>query len=79
MIISLKKALDVSPNFLSNHALLAACYSSLNRHTEAAAAADEVLRINPNFNLESYAKRLPFKNKADIDRYMAALRKAGLK
>jgi adenylate cyclase len=30
-------------------------------------------------SLESYSKRLPYKNKADIERYVAALRKAGLK
>ena len=73
------KALHISPNYLPAHAFLAACYSSLNRQAEAAAEADEVLRINSKFNLESYAKTLPYKNKADIERYMAALRKAGLK
>jgi adenylate cyclase len=78
-ITSFKKALHVSPNYLPAHAFLAACYSSLDRHAEAAAAADEVRRINPKFNLESYAKTLPYKNKADIERYIAALRKAGLK
>jgi adenylate cyclase len=78
-IIAFKKALNVSPNYLPAHAFLAACYSSLDRHAEAAAAADEVRRINPKFNLESYAKILRYKNKADIERVIAALRKAGLK
>jgi adenylate cyclase len=78
-ITTLKKALDVNPNYLPAHAFLAACYSSSDRHAEAAAAADEVRRINPKFNLEFYAKTLPYKNKADKDRYIAALRKAGLK
>ena len=73
-----KKALRISPNYLSAHTFLAACYSSLDRQAEAAAAAKEVLRINPKFSLESYAKRLPYKNKTDIERYVAALRKAGL-
>jgi adenylate cyclase len=74
-----KKALNLSRNYLNAHTFLAACYSSLNRQAEAATAAKEVLRINPKFSLESYAKRLPYKNKADIERYVAALRKAGLK
>jgi len=74
-----KKAVRVNPDYLPAHAFLAACYSSLDRHAEAAAEADEVLRINPKFTLESYTKTLPYKNKADIQRYMAALRKAGLK
>jgi tetratricopeptide (TPR) repeat protein len=78
-IATLKKILHKTPNYLYAHAFLAACYSSLDRHAEAAAAADEVRRINPKFNLESYAKTLPSKNKADIERYISALRKAGLK
>ena len=78
-IATWKKALNESPDYLPAHAFLAACYSSLNRDLEASAAADEVRRINPKFNLESYAKTLPYKNKADIERYIAALRKAGLK
>jgi len=78
-ILTFKKALDRNPNYLPAHAFHAASYSSLGRETEAAAAAKEVLRINPKFSLESYAKTLPYKNKADIERYIAALRKAGLK
>ena len=77
-IATLKKGLGNNPNYLPVHAFLAACYSSLGRHAEAAAEADEVRRINPKFNLESYAKTMLFKNKADKERYMAALRKAGL-
>jgi len=78
-IATWKKALHLSPNYLNAHAFLAACYSSLDRQAEAAAEAEEVLRINPKFCLESYAKTLPYKNKADIERYISALRKAGLK
>jgi adenylate cyclase len=77
-IATWKKALRVGPNYLPAHAFLAACYSSLDRHAEATAAAKEVLRINPKFSLESYAKTLPYKNKVDIKRYVSALRKAGL-
>jgi adenylate cyclase len=77
-ILTFKKALDRNPNYLPAHAFHAASYSSLGRETEAAAAAKEVLRINPKFSLESYAKTLPYKNKADVERYIAALRKAGL-
>ena len=78
-IATLKKGLHNNPNYLPAHAFLAACYSSLDRDAEASAAAKEVLRINPKFSIESYTKTLPYKNKADIERYVAALRKAGLK
>jgi tetratricopeptide (TPR) repeat protein len=77
-IATLKKAANLRPNYLNAHTFLAACYSSLNLQAEAAAAAKEVLRINPKFSIESYAKRLPYKNKTDIERYVSALRKAGL-
>ena len=78
-ILASKKALDRNPNYLPAHAFLAASYSSLGREAEATAAVKEVLRVNPKFSLEFYAKTLPYKNKADIERYIAALRKAGLK
>ena len=78
-ILTFKKLLDVNPNYLPAHAFLAASYSSLGREAEATAAVKEVLRVNPEFSLESYAKTLPYKYEADIERYIAALRKAGLK
>ena len=78
-ILRLKKAVQISPDFLPAHIFLAACYSSLGRDAEAIAAAKEVLRINPKFSLESHAKTLPYKNEADIEREVTALHKAGLK
>jgi adenylate cyclase len=72
-----KKAVNLNPNFQPTRFFLAACYSSLERQTDAAGAA-EVIKINPKFNLEHYAKTLPYKNKADKEHYIAALRKAGL-
>ena len=77
-IVTWKRALKVSPNFIDAHVFLAACYSSMGRDAEARAAAKKVLDINPKFSIESKAKRLKFKNEADIERVVAALRKAGL-
>jgi len=77
-IITFKKALNVNPNYLDAHAFLAACYSSLGRQAEAEDAAAEVLRIYPQFNLESYAKTQYYKHKTDMQREIAALQKAGL-
>jgi len=50
----------------------------MGRDAEATAEAKEVLRINPKFTIESYAKTLPYKDKADVAREVAALIKAGL-
>jgi hypothetical protein len=47
---------------------------------EASMEAAEVLKINPNFSLEAYAKRLsPPKDQSQRDAFLNALRKAGLK
>ena len=61
------------------HIGLAASYIHVGQEEEAHAEAAEVLKIDPEFSLERYAKILPYKNKADTDRYVDALRKAGLK
>ena len=78
-IVIWKKAQQINPDYLPTHTYLAACYSSMGRDVEATAESKEVLRINPKFSIESYAKTLPYKNEADIEREVAALRKAGLK
>ncbi len=54
-------------------------YIIMGHADEARAEAEEVIKINPKFSLESYAKTLPFKNQAQLDRLVEALRKAGLK
>jgi len=77
-VATFKKALNVSPNFLNGHVYLAACYISMGREEEAIAAVKKVLKIYPKFSIESWAKRLPFKNEADVERVLSALRKAGL-
>jgi adenylate cyclase len=57
-----------------------AAYIMCGREEEARAAAAGVLRIDPNFSCDYYAKKtLPYKNQADIDRVIGALRRAGLK
>ena len=74
-----KKALQKAPNDLLSHLLLAAAYSRAGRMEEAQTEAAEVLRINPKFSLEYFAKRMTLKNQDDKDRVIEALRKAGLK
>jgi adenylate cyclase len=74
-----KKSLQRTPNNIFAHLGLTASYSLMGREKEARAGAAEVLRINPKFSLDLYAKRLPYKDKSVIDNYIDALRKAGLK
>jgi hypothetical protein len=49
------------------------------RDEEARAAAVEVLGIESKFSLEKFSKSLVYKNQADRDRLVDALRKTGLK
>jgi tetratricopeptide (TPR) repeat protein len=78
-ILAYKKAIYEQPTLLFAHLGLAASYVYLGREEEAHTEAAEVLKIDPGFSLERYAKTVPFRNKADTNRYVGALRKAGLK
>jgi adenylate cyclase len=51
----------------------------MGREKEARAVAEEVLRINPKFSLDYYAKTLPYKDQSEKDKIIDAMRKAGLK
>jgi len=73
-----KKALSGSPDNLSAYLTLAASYSDINRTEDASKAVEEILRIQPDFSLEYHANTLPFKNQEKLDKYINALRKAGL-
>jgi adenylate cyclase len=68
-----------NPDFLSGHTVLAALYNKLGQEEEARAEVAEMLRISPQFSLKEYGQKVPFKDPTDLERYLAALRKAGLK
>ncbi len=73
-----KKAVTVAPNDYIAHMLLSAAYSLAGRQEEARIAAKEVLRLNPKFSVVFMEKTLPFKNQADKEHVIGAMRKAGL-
>ena len=73
-----KKSLSGNPDQLSVYLTLTASYSLSNRTEEAHKAAEEVLRINPDFSLEYYEKTIPYKRQETVDKFAEALRKAGL-
>jgi adenylate cyclase len=78
-ISALKRAVSLIPNFSPPHENLAGIYSALGRQEEARAEAAEVLRLNPGFSLEGLKLRLPVKDPAAAEQYLASLRQAGLK
>ena len=75
----LRTAVARSPDDMLAHMVLTATYAQAGREEEARTQAAEVLRIQPTFSLDYQDKTALYKNKADTDRYMDALRKAGLK
>jgi len=73
-----KKAVTLSPNDPLARSQLTAAYSLAGRKEEARIEAAEVLRLNPKYSLARVGKLLPFKNQADRELYINALRKAGI-
>jgi adenylate cyclase len=71
------RALRVSPDNVFAHLFLALTYGELERDEEARTEAEAVLRIDPQFSLEWFAKSGEFE--AHVDRSIELLRKAGLK
>lgn len=78
-IAECKRATTREPNNLGAHLALTVAYSLSGRDEDARATAAEVLRIEPKYSLEKFSKSLVYKNQADTDRTVDALRKAGLK
>jgi len=74
-----KKALQRSPDSLLTHVFLTATYSMMGREKEARAEAAEVLRIDPKFSVDYFAKILIRKDQKVTTNLIDALRKAGLK
>jgi len=67
-----EKAVHMEPDNLMARIMMTAVYSWSGRDEEARAEAAEVLRIDPDFSLEKFAKKAGA-------RLVSALRKAGLK
>jgi adenylate cyclase len=74
-----KKALQFAPDNIFVYLGLAGTYIELNEEDKAREAAEEVMRINPQFSVERFAKMITYKDKARTEHYVENLRKAGLK
>jgi len=74
-----EKAIRQEPDSLLANRSMTAIYSMSGMEEEARAQAAEVIRIQPKFSLEKWAKRITYKNQEDKERLISALRKAGLK
>jgi adenylate cyclase len=78
-IAQLKKAIEREPRDIVSYIVLTSTYSMAGREKEARVAAAEVLKINPKFSLESYAKIQPYKDPATKKRLIDSLLRVGFK
>jgi adenylate cyclase len=73
-----EEGLRRAPDGMIVHFMATTVFSACGKEKEARKTAKELLRINPKFSAESFAKRLPQIHQKDKDRITEALRKAGL-
>ena len=78
-IAAYKQAINLNPDFLAAHLQLAALYSELGQEEAARAEAAEVLRVSPQFSMEKFVQNNPYADRAQLERTMVNLRRAGLK
>jgi tetratricopeptide (TPR) repeat protein len=78
-ISTFKKGIGFSPNNIVAHIGLVVTYTMMGRENEARVEAAEVLRINPKFSVDRFAKTIFYKDPSEKDKTIDALRKAGLK
>jgi TolB-like protein/DNA-binding winged helix-turn-helix (wHTH) protein len=74
-----KRVLIYHSNLWTAHQGLAISYSESGREEEANAEVAEMLRIIPQYTVEVWRRTATWKDPAIIERWAAALRKAGLK
>ena len=75
----LKRYLTSYSNMPGPQIYLVVDYIELGREPQARAEAAEILRISPNFSVDTYVQRFPNQDETYIERVRTDLHKAGLK
>lgn len=73
-----KESIRREPDFLSAHVNLVSTLGELGRIDEARQAANDVLRLAPDFSVREYMSGLSYRYKSDASRVEDGLRNAGL-
>jgi len=74
-----EKAVQRNPKNVLSRVILCSIYGLAGRMDGARVQATEIMRLNPKFSVERFARTDPQKNQVVKKRYIDALRKAGLK
>jgi adenylate cyclase len=77
-IENFKRSIELRPNFVPGYVWLAATYGNLGRQVEAEVAAAQVLRLNPDFSISGYGRKVPYRDESVLEEFRQGLRKAGL-
>ncbi|MGB5473082.1 MAG: tetratricopeptide repeat protein [Gammaproteobacteria bacterium] len=77
-IEALEAGLGTNPSSERMRVWLAAAYAQDGREADAKWEAEQVLALNPDFSLQRIRQAFPFKESADIERFLDGLRKAGI-
>jgi adenylate cyclase len=77
-ITFLKRIVEQEPNDMRSHIFLTQCYWLSAREEEARAEAAEVLRLDPKFSVEKWARRSLYKDRVKLKTRIDAMREAGL-
>jgi TolB-like protein/class 3 adenylate cyclase len=73
-----EKVIESNPQFQDGHLALATTYGLLGRIDDAEWEAEEILTLQPGFRLADELRWTPYKKRADLERWIEGLRKAGL-
>jgi class 3 adenylate cyclase/tetratricopeptide (TPR) repeat protein len=77
-IAAAEESLRLNPQKNEAELILCADYELAKDHDHAKNTAEQIIASNPSFSLASYAKSQPYKDPAQLDRVIGALREAGL-
>ncbi len=78
-IATLKKLVEQNANFLPAHAFLSILYSEQGRDQDARAEAMAATMLSPQTSLESLRQLVPYRNEKDLERFLAGMRKTGMR
>jgi len=73
-----RERIQLSPKTDLSRAFLAVALGHLGEAEEAGRVWRELMEINPKYSFAEHVGRLPFRNKADVDRLAEGLSKAGI-
>jgi adenylate cyclase len=73
------KIIETNPNFLPAYGFRAVLLSELGRTKEAHEAWDKASQLSPGASLANLRERLPYKRASDLERFLTAAQRAGMR